>query len=251
MTYEFQPQSLADKAVVISGGTAGIGRTVGVRLAMEGAKILIFGRHEQQLQDALRDIKAVGKGQVFGMIADQAKWEDVERVFQEADAKLGGVDILINNASIAAESIAEAEHTDWEYTIQSNLLGYMACSRQAINRMKAKGGGHIVNIGSMSAKERGKGSDIYVATKAGTEGFSEALGKQVAEQNIKVSLVEPGLVGTEMTEEKVPREEQTEKQAEGTMLRTEDIAECVYYILMQPQRCNILQVRIQPLNEGE
>lgn len=252
MTYEFQPQDLAGKAVVVSGGTAGIGRTVAVRLVMAGANVLIFGRHEPQLSDALRDIEAAGgNGKVFGLLADQSKHEDIQRVFREADAKLGGVDILINNAAIAAGSIVESDYNEWHEAVHINLLGYMDCCREAIDRMKTKGQGHIVNIGSMSAKERGKGSDIYVATKTGTDGFSDSLGKQLAESNIKVSLIEPGLVGTEMTEEKVPREEQPQKQAEGTELRTEDIAECVYYVLMQPQRCNILQVRIQPIKESE
>jgi len=109
------------------------------------------------------------------------------------------VDILVNNAVQAAGSILDSDYSKWAYVVQTNVLGYMACCREAVDRMKARGGGHIVNVGSLSAKVRESGSDIYVATKAAIEGFSEALRKQVNEQGIKVTLIEPGLGGTDMT----------------------------------------------------
>jgi NADP-dependent 3-hydroxy acid dehydrogenase YdfG len=122
----------------------------------------------------------------------------------------------------------------------------MYCCKQAIERMKAKGEGHIVNIGSMSDTVREEGSDVYVATKSAINGFSEALRKQINEQGIKVSLIEPGLVGTDMTVEQVPAEEQEEKIEKMEMLRAEDIAECVHYTLIQPKRCDVVQVQIRP-----
>jgi NADP-dependent 3-hydroxy acid dehydrogenase YdfG len=248
MSYTFEPQSLDGKSIIITGGTTGIGRSTALRLARDGANVLIFGRHEQELHDALQDIQSAsdGTGQVHGMTADQSKHEDVQRIFQEADAKWGGVDILVNNAALAAESIMDSEFEEWQTVVNTNLLGYMDCCRHAIDRMQSKGEGHIVNIGSLSAKVREKGSDVYTATKAAIEGFSESLRKQVNEKGIKISLIEPGLVGTDMTAPKVPVKEQPEKQAAGEMLRAEDIAECVYYTLIQPKRCDVILVQIRP-----
>ena len=212
MSDKYQPVSLAGKAVVITGGTTGIGRATAALLAAQGAKVLIFGRDAQALQDALADLEgqAQNGGAVYGLTADQSKMEDVHRVFQEADQRLGGVDILINNAALAAQSILGSEYEEWQNVVQTNVLGYMACCREAIDRMKARGSGHIVNIGSLSAKVREEDSDIYVATKSAIEGFSESLRKKVNEQGIKVSLIEPGLVGTDMTAENTPPEQQPE-----------------------------------------
>jgi NADP-dependent 3-hydroxy acid dehydrogenase YdfG len=247
MAYQFEPETLEGKAVVITGGTTGIGRSTAQRLVADGAKVLIFGRHEQELNEALADIKANADGaEVVGIVADTTKPEDIDRVFVTADEKFGGVDVLINNAAESAESILDSDYPEWQKVIQTNLLGYMATCRKAIDRMKNKHEGQIVNIGSLSAKVREKGSDVYVATKSAIEGFSEALRKEVNEMGIRVTLIEPGLVGTDMTVEKVAPSEQPRKEAEGQMLKAEDIAECVRYALIQPKRCDVVLVQIRP-----
>lgn len=246
MPYTYSPQNLAGKAVVVTGGTTGIGRATAHRLVAAGANVLIYGRHEQELADALADLRNAGSGRVFGLTADQSRYEDVQRVFAEADEKLGGVDILVNNAALPANSILDSDYTEWQYVVATNLLGYMACCREAIDRMSRKGVGHIVSVGSMSAQVREEGSDVYVATKSGIEGFSESLRKQVNGKGIKVTLIEPGLVGTEMTVDQVPKEEQPEKEAQGTMLKAEEIAEAVYYTLIQPERCDVVLLQIRP-----
>ena len=233
--------SLRGKAVIVTGGTTGIGRATAELLASEGAKVLIFGRHEKELNDALADMPA---GQVFGLTADTTKPEDIARVFKEADSKLGGVDILVNNAAEAAQSILDTEYAEWQYVVQANVLGYMSCARQAIDRMKPKGSGHIVNIGSLSAKLRNEGADIYVATKTAIEGFSEALRKQVNEMGIKISLIEPGKVGADFPNS--TPEEQPAQEAEGEMLLAEDIAAAVHYVLIQPARCDVIHLQIRP-----
>jgi len=241
-------QSLSGKGVVLAGGTTGIGRAIARLLITQGAKVLLYGRHEAELQDALHDIESVASqgGQVFGLIADQSSREDVQRVFVEADEKLPRVDILINCASLAAHSILDMEYEEWVSVLHTNLIGYMSTCREAIDRMKTQGDGHIVNIGSLSAKVRESGSDVYVAAKAGIEGFSESLRKKVNEMGIKITLIEPGLVGTDMTVEQVPAEQQEQKIAEEAMLKAEDIARWVYYALIQPHRSHSILIQVRP-----
>ena len=248
MSSTYELQSLAGKAVVLTGGTTGIGRATAHLLASEGCRVLIYGREEAALQDALKDIRAAAGhgGEVYGLTADQSHREDVKRVFVEADARLGGVDILINNAALGAQSILDTDYGEWEYVVQTNLLGYMACCREALDRMTPRKTGHIVNVGSMSAKVRESGSDVYVATKSGIEGFSEALRKKVNDLGIKVTLIEPGLVGTDMTEDQVPREQQAQKEQEGEMMTAEDLAQSILYTLVQPPRCDVALVQIRP-----
>ena len=244
MRKEVIPTSLQGKSVVITGGTTGIGRATAELLLSQGANVLILGRHEAELHEALADMTDGAEGKVYGIVADTTKPDDISRIFAEADAKLGGVDILINNAAEAAQSIVDTGYDEWNYVVQANILGYMGCSRQAIDRMKEKGSGHIVNIGSLSAKLRSEGADVYVATKAAIEGFSESLRKQVNEMGIKVSLVEPGKVGADFPNSKP--EEQPEEIAQGKMLMSEDIAAAVHFCLVQPVRSDVILLQIRP-----
>ena len=239
-----QPITLQDRAVVVTGGTTGIGRSTAVALVKQGANVLIFGRHGNELDDALEDIEALAGRAAYGVIADQSRWEDMQWVFDAADEKIGGCEILINNAAVQAGSILESDYPDWDYAVRTNLLGYMACCRLAIDRMSRKNRGHIVNVGSLSADEREPEGNVYVATKSAIRGFSEALRKGVNEKGIKVTLIEPGTVGTDMNT--AAPSEQEEKEGEGKMLKAEDIAECICYTLTQPWRCDVIAVQIRP-----
>jgi len=241
-------QSVKDKAIVVTGGTTGIGRALAKQLVHEGAKVLVFGRHQQELDEALKDIVPNGQGQIVGMIADQAIHEDVQKVFEKADQELGGLDILVNNAALPASKILDSEYDEWRYVVETNLLGYMDCCRMALDRMRPKKQGHIVNIGSMSADAEDP-NNVYVATKAGVRGFTKSLAPEVNKEGIRVTLIEPGLVGTDMTIEVTA--EQQQWQAEGKMLKAEDIAQCVVYALEQPERCDIEFVQIRPRLEQE
>jgi NADP-dependent 3-hydroxy acid dehydrogenase YdfG len=113
---------------------------------------------------------------------------------------------------------------------------------------EAEKDGHIINIGSVAAHERTEGSDIYVATKGAIQAWTESLHKQVSKDGLKVSLIEPGLVGSDMTAEKVPVPEQPATIAAEKMLQAEDLAECVFYLVTQPHRVNLSLVRIEPRN---
>jgi NADP-dependent 3-hydroxy acid dehydrogenase YdfG len=242
--FDYQPEPVNNKSVLISGGTTGIGRATAILLAAQGAHVMIFGRHPQALNDAMNDIREAG-GEVIGLSADTSNPQDIMRVFQEADNQLGQLDILINNAALGYNSIMEGKYEEWQYIVHTNLLGYMAIAHEAIERMKAHGGGHIVNIGSMSADTREKGSSVYVATKAGIQGFSEALRKEVNPLGVKVTLIEPGAVGTDMQDQYSP-EEQRQKEQKMEMLKAEDIAACILYAITQPKRCDVVMLQIRP-----
>jgi NADP-dependent 3-hydroxy acid dehydrogenase YdfG len=242
--FDYQLEPVADKSILITGGTTGIGRATAILLAAQGARVMIFGRHEQELNDAMNDIRETG-GDVMGLTADVSDPDDIQRVFKEFDQQMEKLDILINNAALGYGSVMEGGYPEWDYILKTNLLGYMAMTNEAVERMKESGWGHIVNIGSMSADVREKDSSVYVATKAGIQGFSEALRKEVNPLGIKVTLIEPGAVGTDMQSEYSP-EEQRERIEKMKMLRAEDIAACVLYTITQPKRCDVVTLQIRP-----
>jgi NADP-dependent 3-hydroxy acid dehydrogenase YdfG len=113
--------------------------------------------------------------------------------------------------------------------------------------MRVRKSGYIINIGSMSAEALHKGTSVYVATKSGVRGFSASLRKEANELDIRVTLIEPGSVGSDMQEESA--DEQREKIEKMEMLKAEDIAASVLYVLTQPQRCDVVELKIRPLLE--
>ena len=133
------------------------------------------------------------------------------------------------------------------YALDTNVLGYFAWRHEAIKRMKQAGSGHIVNIGSIGADLREPGGEVYVATKAAIQAFSESLRKTANKDNIRVTLIEPGAVATPL-QEKTPQQER-EKIEKMEMLEADDIARSVLYCLTQPPRVDVVSVQIRPLKQ--
>ena len=235
---------LGGKRVLLTGGTTGIGRATLVLLAKAGAQVMVYGRHQAELDQALAATGA-GSVTVFGITADSAKREDLGRVFAAVDERLGGLDVLIACAALGAQPIHEMEDEDWRYVIETNLVGYLACARLAIDRMAAHGGGHLLFVGSISTEIKAAGESVYSATKAGVQAFAETLRKEIAGKNIRVSVIQPGSVDTDMQE--CSAEEKREAVANREMLHAEEIAEAIGFVLTRSSASDVVNLRIEPL----
>jgi 3-oxoacyl-[acyl-carrier protein] reductase len=233
--------SLQGRRAVVTGGTTGIGRAIAVLLAGEGAKVFICGRDADHLGDALERIGEVGQGD--GVAVDLAKPEQVKRFYAAAEDFLGGIDIAVINAAIPAEALGETGEEETAYQIAVDFTSYLTTTQQAVKRMKA--GSDIVLIGSMSAVSKRPGSSIYVAAKSGIEGFAPSLRKELAEKDIKVGLIEPGFTGADFQYPEFPPDKQRELIHQHKMLRAEDIAVAVHFMLRQPRRCAVSHMRVE------
>jgi NADP-dependent 3-hydroxy acid dehydrogenase YdfG len=237
-------ETLAGKRVLVTGGTTGIGRATFLALAQEGAQLLTFGRDPDPLAQVL---ELAGLPERCGMTADSSNAQDLERVFEAVDKRLGGIDVLVACAALGAQPIHEMSEDDWRYVVESNLVGYLACTRAALQRMIAQGSGLIVLVSSISPEIKAPGESVYAATKGGINNFALTLRKEVADQGIRVTVIEPGSVGSDMQECTV--EEQREAIANAEMLFAEEIAEAILFVLTRSSRCDIAMLRIEPLRQ--
>ncbi|WP_163397794.1 SDR family oxidoreductase [Flavobacterium fluviatile] len=238
-------RNIKDKRIVITGGTTGIGKAIADLLVSLGGRVLIFGRDQEDFKNAINDIKQqFPDAEIYGTPADVTKKEDIDKILKLTDDELGGLDILINNAALPADGLTGNTYEDYKYVIDTNITGYLAFAEESISRMKNQKSGHIINIGSMSAETKSPESTIYVATKQAIRGFSTSLRKEVNSFRIKVSLIEPGAVTSDM--QTGTKEEHEEKIDKMEMLKAEDIAMSVLFCLSQPERCDIVTMQIRP-----
>ena len=234
--------SLEGRKVVITGGTTGIGRAIAVLLASYGAQVFICGRDPQHLEDALQRIGEVGKGD--GIAIDLAEPDNVKRFFDAGVAALGGIDVAVINAAIPAQGITKMNEPDLRYAIAVDFTAYLLSSHAAAEALKDHG--DIVFVGSMAAHMLGAESSVYAGMKKGIQGFSEALRKELAPKNIKTCLIEPGKTGADFQYQSFSAEEQAEMIRKEEMLRAEDIAVGVHFVLTQPNRAIVQQLTIAP-----
>lgn len=234
---------LRGKRVVICGGTTGVGRATALLLAAGGCRVFICGRNEEHLADAIDEIRARG-GEVGGVSADLGQTDGVEAFFVAADEWLGGLDFAILNAGIGSHGLlTKMTHEHCREVVSINLLSYISCSLEAMRRMKDDGG-HIVMTGSMSAHVFDEEAAVYVATKAGIRGFATSLRKEANSSGIKVTLIEPGTISSDMVDETT---EQQNEMIDGLrMLRASDVAEAIVFMLTRPKRCDVIQLQLRP-----
>ncbi len=241
-----QPR-LAGRKAIVTGGTTGIGRAIAVLLASEGVDVFVCGRDPQHLQDGLARIHEVGKGS--GISVDLAHPDGVTRFVAAARDYFGDFDIAIVNAAVPARGVTALTLKEMRYAIAVDFTAYLETAHAAVRVMRDHG--DIVFIGSMSAHVLGAGSSVYAGIKAGIAGFAEALRKELGPKGIKVCNVEPGKTGADFQYPRFTAEQQAEQIAGEWMLRAEDIAVAVHYLLTQPRRAVVQQITIAPRTQEQ
>lgn len=235
-------ESLKGRRVLITGGTTGIGRATARLLASEGARVFVCGRDKQHLKDALAAIAPLGEAD--GIALDLADKDGVKRFFDAGEKAMGGIDAAIVNAAVAAGGLMEEQNSDLRYAIATDFTAYLTSCQEAAERMKDRG--DICMIGSMSTYALGPHSTVYAGIKYGIQGFAVALRRELGPKGIRVSLIEPSRTGADMQLPDIPVEKQRKMINDHEMLRAEDIAVGVHYVLTQPLRTVIQRLDITP-----
>lgn len=223
-----------EKIALVTGGGRGIGKAISLAFAREGADVVVSDIDKESVQQTASEIKAVGR-RSLAVIANVAKEDEVNAMFEEIIKTFGGLDILVNNAGIGRPIMVENMNKSyWENEVGINLGGTFNCSRAAIPIMKERGGGRIVNIASIAAKTMSFffGAS-YTASKCAILGFTRHLAFELGPYGINVNAVCPGFVKTPLVEHLSSREvfEQTRLRTPmRDLVRPEDIADVVLFL---------------------
>ena len=243
---------LSGRVALVTGASSGIGDATARALANAGAKVALAARRKDRL-DVLALELTGGGVDVLAIAADLVHEEENRRIVAETEAHFGRLDILVNNAGVMhLAPIDAADSADWRRMLELNVLALMVSSQAALPGMRQRGGGHIVNISSTAGRIANPNAAGYAATKFGVVAFSEALRREVYKDGIRVSVIEPGAVATELREH-IPHA--ATRQAldawAGSMrqLQGEDIANAVLYCVSQPAHVNVNELLIRPTDQ--
>jgi NADP-dependent 3-hydroxy acid dehydrogenase YdfG len=250
MTNYQAAKPLQGRVALVTGASSGIGEATAFALAAAGAKTAIVARRAERLEALAKRIAEAG-GEALALAADAALESEAKRMLGEVENRFGRLDILVNNAGVMLLSpVAEAEIADFRRMIEINLFGLMTLTRLALPIMKRGGAGHFVNISSVAGRVANPGSGGYAATKFGVGAFSEALRREVYKDKIRVTVIEPGAVATELADHitnpgmKAAVAEMRKVMTEP--MQPEDIAAAVLYAVTQHPRVNVNEILIRP-----
>jgi NADP-dependent 3-hydroxy acid dehydrogenase YdfG len=243
---------LAGKVALVTGASSGIGEATAVALAEAGAAVAIGARREDRL-DALAARLRDGGAAVLQLELDVTDEQACADAVGRTREELGGLDVLVNNAGVMLlGTIVGAGTEDWRRMINTNVLGVMYMTHAAIEGMVEQGSGDIVNMSSVAGRVARKGSGVYNASKWAVNAFSESLRQEVTGRGVRVSLVEPGAVTTELTDHITQPEAKAAAETMYTSmqaLQADDIARAVVYVVTQPPHVAINEVLIRPTDQ--
>lgn len=232
---------LKGKTAIVTGGTKGIGLAIVESLLEKEATVLLCSRRTDAVERCVEDLRLRFADRVHGFPCDVTEHKQVVALFARAEELFGGVDLLINNAGVGGfQKVEETSVEDWNQIIGTNLSGPFFCCREALPQMKKRGGGYIINIGSLAGKQAMAGAAAYCATKFGLVGFSEALMQEVRHEHIRVSYVMPGSVNTSFGRHG------EQDPATTWKLLPEDVAQVVVGLLEMDVRALPSRVELRP-----
>jgi NADP-dependent 3-hydroxy acid dehydrogenase YdfG len=240
--------ALAGQVVAITGASSGIGQATALACAREGAAVALAARRADRIEALARRIRDDG-GQAVAIPTDVADEASAHAFVRGAADRLGGLDALVNNAGVMLLGpIETSPSSEWRRMIDVNLLGVLYCTQTALPLLRERGGGSIVMISSVGGRVVAKWSGVYSLTKFGLGAFTEVLRQETVADDIRVSLIEPGRVETELRDHMRPEIVQAISGGFSavTPLAPEDIASAVVFTLGQPRNVHISELLVRP-----
>jgi NADP-dependent 3-hydroxy acid dehydrogenase YdfG len=243
---------LDGKVAVVTGASSGIGEATAEALAAEGAAVVVAARREDRLADLAERIRGNG-GRVLATVCDVTDESQAHGLIQKAVEEFGRVDILVNNAGVMLlSSVGKGLSEEWRRMFDVNVLGLLYTTDAAIEAMKNQDGGHLVNISSLAGRKVTRDSSgVYAGSKHAVGAISEGLRQELLQDGIRVTIIEPGAVETELPDH-ITDEDARESLGgllELEMLQAEDVANAIVYAVTQPPRVSVNEILLRPTQQ--
>lgn len=243
---------LSDKVAIVTGASSGIGEATAVELGRHNVKVVVAARRSERLKELVGRIKEAG-GYALACECDVTDRSQVERMVQAARDTFGGVDTIINNAGVMPLSMMEeCRVEDWDSMIDVNIKGLLYGVGAVLPEMVKRGSGHIINISSIAGRRVFPAGAVYCGTKHAVHAISEGLRAELAEKNIRVTIIAPGIVDTEL-QDHIPNDDVQKNIRERTAamdpLTSDDIAKAILYAMQAPSHVCVNEILIRPTRQ--
>jgi NADP-dependent 3-hydroxy acid dehydrogenase YdfG len=243
-----------NKIIMITGATAGFGKATAVRFARNGYSIIITGRRQELLDELEKELHSFGDIKVLSLCFDVRNNSEVESVIGNIPDEWKAIDILVNNAGLAVglDHIQSGNIDDWDRMIDTNVKGLLYITRAVSPLMVARNKGHIFNLGSIAGKEAYENGNVYCASKFAVDALSKSMRIDMLKNNIRVTLIAPGMAETEFALVRFKGDEQKAKNVYKGIdpLTADDIADVIYYCATLPEHVCINEVVITPTQQA-
>jgi NADP-dependent 3-hydroxy acid dehydrogenase YdfG len=252
-------ETLEGTVALVTGASSGIGEATARALSSAGASVALAARRADRLEHLAGEIRDAG-GTALAIEADVSSPDQAASAVERTVSELGRLDTLINNAGVMLLGpIVDAPLEEWQRMLDVNVAGLLYCAHAALpHLLRAADDGprrvaDIVNVSSVAGRVARRGSGVYNLTKHGVGAFSESLRQEVAPRHVRVSLIEPGAVETELrSHNRAEIQEQIEKRfASVEVMQADDIADAITYIVTRPRRVAINEVLIRPSEQAD
>ncbi len=247
---------LEGTVALVTGASSGIGEATARALAAEGASVAIAARRADRLQDLAREIA----GQALVIEADVGSPQQAQAAVDRTASELGRLDILINNAGVMLLGpVLDAPLEEWQQMLDVNVAGLLYCAHAALPHLlsaaedSGRGIADMVNVSSVAGRVARVGSGVYNLTKHGVGAFSESLRQEVAGRRVRVSLIEPGAVATELQGHNRPEiaEQIKRRFADIEIMRADDIADAILYMVTRPSHLAVNELLLRPSAQAD
>jgi clavulanate-9-aldehyde reductase len=239
---------LSGKVVAVTGASSGIGEVTALACARAGAAVALAARRTDRIEALAVRIEQNG-GRALAIATDVGDEQAAGAFIERAAAELGRLDVLVNNAGVMLLGpITGAPTEEWRQMIHANVFGVLYCTHAALPIMRSQGTGHIVNVSSVAGRFARAGSGVYNLTKFGVGAFSESLRQEAVEMGIRVTVIEPGAVATELPGHNRPEVEEMIRGvlADVEPLESADIAAGILYAIGSPANVAVNEILIRP-----
>lgn len=243
---------MSNGVALVTGASSGFGEACAKRYAAAGRRTIVAARRAERIERLSAELS--GQAPSLPLVLDVRDRQAVMAALTDLPEDFADVDILVNNAGLALglSGADEAELDDWDTMVDTNVKGLMYCTRAILPGMVARGGGHVVNLGSVAASWPYPGGNAYGGTKAFVQQFSRNLRADLLGKNIRVTVVEPGMCETEFSLVRFSGDEEKAAAVYAGMqpLSAEDVAEIVFWTTSIPPHINVNQLEVMPVAQA-